>query len=171
MAPPRIRSLDELTAKRVRDAAVHQPSLAGSTPAPKRARKGRPKREPGAPLLTHMIHIQGWQAVTVNELLAAGRWAWTLKKKDRKRIAAHVALLGLPPATGKRRVTLTLTMGKRQRTPDPDGVFKSLLDALVHAKMLVDDNKEGLQLMPVRFERGAEKATTILLEDMEDANS
>jgi Holliday junction resolvase RusA-like endonuclease len=118
-------------------------------------------------LMTHMLHIEGFLPATVNQLLAAGRWAWKLKKKDRERVAMHARLVGIPPATGKRRVTLTLTMGHRMRTPDPDGVWKSILDAMKYAKLIVDDRKECVELAPVRFGRAKVKATTVVLEDVE----
>lgn len=126
----------------------------------------KPGETPQAPL-THMLHIANWLPATVNQLLHAGRWGWKLKKADRERVALHAKLVGVPPAAGKRRVTLTLTMGHRMRTPDPDGVWKSVLDALVKCGALLDDRKECVELAPVRFERAKTKATTILLEDCE----
>jgi Holliday junction resolvase RusA-like endonuclease len=74
--------------------------------------------------------------------------------------------VGVPPAAGKRRVSLTLTLAPRQRGADPDAYRKSLLDALTHAGMLLDDNRQGVELGPVQFIRGEHKATAILLEDV-----
>jgi hypothetical protein len=48
----------------------------------------------------------------------------------------------------------------------PDSYWKSLLDALVHAGLLVDDNRQHVQLGEVEFERGTARATTITLEDL-----
>lgn len=117
-------------------------------------------------MASYIFHIPGWHAATVNQLLAKGKWAWTLKKKDREMVAWYVKMARIPPATGKRRLSLTLIMGHRMRTPDPDGVFKSLLDALVKCGALLDDRKECLELMPVAFERAKVKATRVELEDL-----
>lgn len=61
---------------------------------------------------------------------------------------------------------MTIQLGKGQRAADPDGQWKVTLDALVKAGLLVDDNRQGVELMPVQFTRGAIKATEIVLEDM-----
>jgi hypothetical protein len=50
-------------------------------------------------------------------------------------------------------VKLNKRTHKGQRAPDPDAFFKSLWDALVHAGMLVDDNRQHVELAPVTFSR------------------
>lgn len=145
------------------------PQLGGPVePAKKRSRKGRtpPVRQPDEPLLTHMLFVEGWIPATLNELLRKGRWAWTLKKKDRAIIADRAARVGIPPATSKRRVTLTIRLEPRKHAGDCDAYFKSLLDGLKHAGLIWDDTPRWCELTPVQFSRGQVKATTVVLEDV-----
>jgi hypothetical protein len=120
----------------------------------------------------YTLTIPGWQPARVNQW--DGRhWAVRAraKKADRELVGAYARLAGIPPASGKRRVSLTLTLAPRQRAGDPDAYFKSLLDALVHAGPLLDDNRQGVELGGVEFERGAEHATRVLLEDLAGVES
>jgi hypothetical protein len=116
---------------------------------------------------THTIHVPAWHPARLNELLA-GHWARRnrLKRHDGEVLALFSRLSGIPKATGKRRVSLVLTLAPRQRAGDPDGHWKSVLDALVAAGMLVNDSHVWCELGPVTFERGKGKATTIILEDL-----
>lgn len=119
--------------------------------------------------MTHMLYIADWHPARINQW-DGKHWSVRarLKKADRHRIALHARLVGIPPATGKRRVTLRITLAKGQRGPDPDAFWKSVLDSLTHAGLLVDDNRQGVELMPVQFDRGTRKATTITLEDVDE---
>ncbi len=92
-------------------------------------------------------------------------WANAGRLKKLDLMVIQVASNGLPKAQGKRRVRMTVTLSKYQRAPDPDALWKTTLDALVHAGMLTDDNRQGVELDPVEFMRGTEQATTILLMD------
>lgn len=74
---------------------------------------------------------------------------------------AHV-----PKAAGKRRVKLTIVLGPRQRGGDPDAYWKSTLDALARAGLILDDNRQGVELASVAYERGTRKATVIGLTDV-----
>jgi hypothetical protein len=113
--------------------------------------------------MTITIHIPNFHPTRLNKLLGHWRVAARLKKNDRSIIQTYCR--GLPAATTKRRVTLTIVLGKRQRGGDPDSYFKSALDGLVHAKQLVDDSKEWCELAPVKYLRG-DMATIIELEDI-----
>jgi hypothetical protein len=115
----------------------------------------------------HVLTIPGWHPNTVNQLLRSVRERIRLKKADRQLIATYARLAGIPPAAGKRRVSLCITLGPGQRAADPDAYWKSLLDALVQCGQLVDDNRQGCELGEVAFERGGERKTTIMLEDLE----
>lgn len=68
----------------------------------------------------HKLHIEGFQPARLNQLMA-GHWArsFTLKKGDRQLIALAARLQDIPLATGRRRVSLVLTLGPRQRAGDP----------------------------------------------------
>jgi Holliday junction resolvase RusA-like endonuclease len=90
-----------------------------------------------------------------------------LKKADREMIGTYSMLAAIPPATGKRRVSLVITLAPRQRAGDPDAYFKSLNDALVHARLLIDDNRQHVELGTVEFCRGRARVTEIVLEDLE----
>jgi hypothetical protein len=58
-------------------------------------------------------------------------------------------------------------LDKGQHAADPDSQFKSLCDALVHAKMLVNDNRQHVELAPVTFSRDPKAwGTVIQLEDL-----
>ena len=46
----------------------------------------------------------------------------------------------IPRATGKRRVSLHVTLGKGMREFDYDAPWKSLNDAMKHAGLIVDDS-------------------------------
>jgi hypothetical protein len=114
------------------------------------------------------VHIDMWQPCTLNEMI--GRHPMAIhrrKKKDRGVIAAAFLIARVPRATTKRRVTLTIILGPRQREHDDDNVWKSLLDACVFIGALVDDKPKWLERLPVRYERATRKATRITLEDID----
>lgn len=116
---------------------------------------------------TQTIRIDGWHPTPANKLVGydwrtvAGR-----KAKDRQTIAKYSA--GLRKADGKREVKLTLGLGPRQRGVDPDSPWKSLLDSLKHAEMLVDDSDKWVRLLPVEYVRAKPrvKRTVIELRDI-----
>jgi Holliday junction resolvase RusA-like endonuclease len=115
---------------------------------------------------THRIPIPDWIPATCNQLLQS-RWGGARRKKaDREQVIASAWMHAVPKAAGKRRVTLTVILGPRQRGADVDAYYKSLCDALVHAKMLVDDSPKWCELAPVRYERGPGKGSVIELEDI-----
>lgn len=139
-------------AKRLGIGHLH-PREAGSPPPP---------RMPGVYRLT----IPGWHPTKLNELLR-GRWvAAKLKKRDREIIGTNARWANVSRATSPRRVHLAITLGKGQRAGDPDAYWKSLLDALVHCGLLIDDNRQHVVLDPVEFVRGVEPETTIELFDI-----
>jgi Holliday junction resolvase RusA-like endonuclease len=65
---------------------------------------------------------------------------------------------------------MTIT-SQRGRERDPDASWKSVLDGLVHARMLIDDSRKWCKLGDVTFERGSERATTIQLTDIDGGQS
>jgi Holliday junction resolvase RusA-like endonuclease len=113
----------------------------------------------------YTLDIPRWHPAPLNKLLGHWRTAHRLKKIDRSVIAAYACRI--PKAQGKRRVSLHIILDKGQRAPDPDAFFKSLCDALVHAGMLVDDNRQHVELAPVTFSRDPKSwGTVIRLEDV-----
>jgi hypothetical protein len=108
--------------------------------------------------------IPRWHPATVNQLLGHWAKAHRLKRSDRALIAAYGRQV--PKATEPRRVQLTIVLQAAQRAADPDAYFKSSLDGLVHAGLLIDDNRQHVELMPVRFDRSTDWGTLIDLEDI-----
>lgn len=113
------------------------------------------------------VMVQGWQPARLNEYVGR-HWAVGARKKkfDRELVAACCLGAGVPRAEGKRRVGLVIQLGPRQKGGDPDSYWKTVLDALVACGALVNDNKEGVELLPVEYTRGATRATIILLEEV-----
>jgi Holliday junction resolvase RusA-like endonuclease len=67
----------------------------------------------------------------------------------------------------KRRVSLHIILNKGQRAGDPDSYQKSLLDALVNAEMLWDDNHQHVEIASVTFSHSpAAWGTVITLQDL-----
>jgi Holliday junction resolvase RusA-like endonuclease len=100
--------------------------------------------------------------------LLSGHWAQAARKKksDARMVWAYAASAQVPKATGKRSLELTIILEKRQRAADPDAYFKSTCDALVRCGLLTDDNRQGVELLPIKYERGERKATRIILKDL-----
>ncbi len=116
--------------------------------------------------MKHTIMIPGWAPVTLNQLIGRHwRVVARLKKSDRQTVALYAR--DVPRATGKRRVTLRLTLAPRQRATDPDASWKVLLDSLVACGALVNDNRQNVELAPVEFVRGKARVTEIFLEDID----
>lgn len=63
-------------------------------------------------------------------------------------------------------MTLHLILPPRGRKCDPDAFWKSTLDGLVHAGLLVDDRHSCVELAPVEYSRGPVAATKITLVDI-----
>jgi hypothetical protein len=79
------------------------------------------------------------------------------------------AFAGIPPATGRRRVTQRITLVGNDRRRDDDGAWKGLLDGLVKARVLVDDGPDWVETAPVEYDRGKRRKTAVTIEDAEPA--
>lgn len=114
-----------------------------------------------------IIHIPRWHPVTLNRLMNSHPMSRSrLKLADLQMIGAYAVKAKVPKATGRRRLEIVITLGKGQRAPDPDAYFKVTNDALVRLGFLRDDSRTWLDLMPVRYERAIEKATTLILTEI-----
>ncbi len=113
--------------------------------------------------MTYRFTFPGHPA-RINELL--GHWGKAAKRKKLDRDTVAIVARDIPKAKGKRRVDIHLIMGPRQRTPDPDSSWKSLLDSLVACGQLVDDRKECCELGSVTFSRGKAAETVVTLTDL-----
>lgn len=118
-------------------------------------------------LVEHSLVLEGWHPTRLNRLVGC-HWGTRSKRKrlDRQRVAVEALVQKIPKATGKRRVELVLTLAPRQRAGDPDAYWKSLLDALVAAGLLTSDNRQGVELGAVRFERARSRRTFIVLIEL-----
>jgi hypothetical protein len=105
-----------------------------------------------------------------NNELTGCHWATKAKRKkaDRELVTLLCRAAGVPPADGKRRVSLVVVLGPRQRRGDADCPFwKSLLDALVCAGALVDDSPKWCEAAePVAYRRGRTAGMVVHLEDV-----
>lgn len=119
-------------------------------------------------MATHTIVIPQWHPPRLNQW--DGRhWAVRARLKGvcRNLVGYYVAALRVPPARGKRRVSLEIGLKKGQRAGDPDAYWKATLDALVASRSLLDDNRQGVELAPVGFaRRDGWWGATITLEDL-----
>lgn len=113
--------------------------------------------------------IPDWHPTRLNELLNS-HWAKAQRRKneDAGLIAVYACGANIRKARRgqRRRVSVVLTLAPRQRAGDPDAYWKSLLDGLKRAGLIADDNRQGVELMPLQFERGQTRKTTITLEDL-----
>lgn len=115
----------------------------------------------------YVISIPNFHPTTLNKLLGSHYHAASrLKAGDTQMIGIYAYIAKVPKATGKRRLEIIITLAPGQRGADVDAYGKSTLDALVNLGMLKDDNRQWLELEPVKYERGAAKATTLILTDI-----
>jgi hypothetical protein len=124
----------------------------------------------------YTLRIPNWTPTLTNRLLsmhwgASGR----AKRLDAQMIAAYAKMRGIYSARSgpivpfcgiKRRVSLEVHGWSRGRKPDPDAFWKSLLDGLVKADLLVDDSAQWCECGPVQIVQDTEKYTVIKLEDI-----
>jgi hypothetical protein len=115
---------------------------------------------------SYTLTVPNWQPARLNQFVGR-HWSsgHRLKKSDRILLAGYAMAAAIPPASGKRRVSLEITLSPRQRAGDPDAYWKSVLDGLVAARLLIDDNRQHVELGTVAFRRGDGRQTTIILED------
>ena len=119
------------------------------------------------------IWIPGWHPTPKNKLIAGVNpfVAARMKKADQQTVDIAVKVSGVQPAAGKRRVDLHLSFPKGQRSCDKDAYWKSCLDALVKAKMLVNDSARWCEPGLVNYYKAHSDSdvwgTMILLEDKE----
>ena len=116
-------------------------------------------------MAVHTFTITDWHPVKLNDLIGR-HWGVVKARKDKDKLTVFYASINTPKAEGKRRVTVTITLGPRQHGADPDAYFKGLGDSLQYAGMLRNDNKESVEWAPVEYVRGERMATTIKLEDI-----
>jgi hypothetical protein len=116
----------------------------------------------------HRLTIPRWHPARLNEIMGR-HWAIGHKRKraDAITIGWHAKASEIPHAEGRRRVSLVIVLGPRQRAGDPDAYWKSTLDGLVLAGLLRNDSSRWCELGTIEFRRGTEHATEIILEDLD----
>lgn len=117
--------------------------------------------------MTHTLTIPNYLPQPHNVLV---RMHWAKRKKEmdecKALVAAYALAQAIPKATGKRRVTVKLVLGRRNKVRDGDSSFKLILDSCTADGLLIDDGPRWCELMPLVQERGRERATIIILEDL-----
>jgi Holliday junction resolvase RusA-like endonuclease len=97
-----------------------------------------------------------------------GHWAVAARRK--KADAQMIAVYGrnVPKAAGKRRVELEIILKPRHRGGDVDSYWKSTLDGLKRAGLIVDDNRQHCEISQPTYSRGTETnwGTVIRLTDI-----
>ena len=115
--------------------------------------------------MIHRLVVPGFVPTPLNRLMRGRRRdRIRLAKGDRELVSYYARSSGIPPATGKRRVSIEVTMPGRR--PDPDAILKSLLDALVAAELLRSDSSRWCQLGDVTIELGDQRQTVVTLQDI-----
>jgi Holliday junction resolvase RusA-like endonuclease len=89
-----------------------------------------------------------------------------LGKRWRHDVAICCLAAQIPPAKGKRRVSLHVTYGPGVRQRDIDAYWKATLDALTHAKAILGDRYHEAAIGDLVHERGTANETRIILEDV-----
>lgn len=120
----------------------------------------------------YIITIPNWIPARLNAIMGGRRKGGRLKKRDRHMIAVEQMMRPIPEAATRRKVTIEITFAKGDRAGDPDCYHKSVFDALVHAKLLVNDTHRWVEMthpiyLPVNTRHRTEKRMTrIFLEDI-----
>jgi hypothetical protein len=111
--------------------------------------------------------IPDWWPLSLNEMIGYHPMKiYRRKQKDAGLVAAACLLAGVPAATRRRRLSIAIVLGPRQKGRDPDAFHKSTCDSLVACGALRGDSKEWVELPPVGYVRGPRRACKITLEDI-----
>jgi hypothetical protein len=106
-----------------------------------------------------------------DNLRARGTWVWVAAKKRDREVIRELLVGRIPPATGRRKVSLLVTKKSRRGIRDGQNMLKSFLDAMKMTGLLVDDDEDRLDYTKPRIEVNREMErpiqSTITIEDME----
>lgn len=128
--------------------------------------KTEPPPTRGLRATTWTLAIPGWMPTPLNKIVTShyGK-AHRMKNKDKEIIGLAAMVYGVPVADRKRKVSLLIVLSKGQRAPDPDALWKSLNDALVHCGSLRQDSHLWVELGPVEYARGERLCTFVTIEE------
>lgn len=122
--------------------------------------------------MKHVLTIPQWLPTSDNKLITA-HWATAnrLKKADASMIWLHMREERIPTALKKRRVEVLIMCKPTGRMPDPTNYAKSLLDALVKCRLIIDDSQRWCEYVTPKIERGTKAiwGTRITITDLDDA--
>ena len=114
------------------------------------------------------VVIPGWRPPSLNSLMRGNLRARMRIEKGCHRVVGQACReQGVPPATARRRVSLSIGLGPGQREFDRDSPYKALFDSLVACKALVSDRVAGVEIGYLEFYRARQGITTIILEEWE----
>jgi hypothetical protein len=114
-----------------------------------------------------LIVIPKWTPPSLNSFLSSH---WAARRKSKGAAMALVGACcfqaGVTRATGRRRVSIVVTVNHRSHRFDSDNVPKAILDGLKHAGALVDDGPDWCECVPPEVVVGTDKGTVIRLEEL-----
>ncbi len=114
--------------------------------------------------------LPGWRPLLANATTRGRHWSAErrAKKATAQALGAAKLLAGCPDATGPRRVSLTVTLGPRQRAGDIDAPLKVLFDSLKLARLIVDDAPKWFTWGGIVYSpnREAYPSTRIVIEEI-----
>lgn len=117
--------------------------------------------------MMYTVTIPYWKPASVNRLINAH---WTTGSRAKleavQMIATYLYKSGVPKATGRRKVDISITQSGRGRTLDPDNLCKVVFDALKSTGYIIDDSSKWLDYTPPVITRGKVTETTITLTDV-----
>jgi hypothetical protein len=90
-------------------------------------------------MMIYILEIPRWRPALLDELMCAVKGKIRLKKRDWEMVCAYALQAKILRATGKRWVSLHVTLGKGMREFDVDAWQKSGLDAMKHAGLIMDE--------------------------------
>lgn len=118
-------------------------------------------------MAVHRLVLPHFTPATLNALMRGKlRTRINRGKGDRELVCYYAAQSGIPKATGKRRVSLEVTLGPRQRRADVDAYWKGMLDSLQHAGLIVSDDWAWCVIGDLTYHRGPERCTVVVLEEI-----
>lgn len=105
--------------------------------------------------MKHVLSIPHWLPTSDNKLISS-HWATAnkLKKSDANIIYWTMREERIPTALKKRRVEVLIMCKPKGRMPDPTNFAKSLLDALVKCRLIIDDSQRWCEYVTPKIERG-----------------
>lgn len=111
-----------------------------------------------------IITIPDYKVPSLNEYIGR-KWPVGQKFKNECKQLMRAYSRHLPNASQRRRVDMHIVLGKGRRKMDKDNAYKLILDSLVYAGMLFNDNDQWCEIGDLTYSRGS-PATIITLTDI-----